>query len=664
MSDHREEIDQLVVVVHGVGDPLPGETLSKLARSIAGKSQPLTETQQVLWLSEPGEKEDQVSTYPSHVRNLQFSHARVKLTEVFWGDISRVRHGVLGVIRGLFEILFGLRYVSYVAADQPDRASQWLKRLGLFATRLIHGPVLAVCLMLAVLTLAVAGTELMWSDSYKSKLWTQILLAGCCGVTLCAASIGYRMNRNRAAKRFWFWADVIAMFVSGLMLIKVIYLDLVYTDVLRGHEVLDGLLWYCRVLVVMLGALWFVETCVIAAAAVCWIVASLNPKTYKPALNVAFLIPAITVGFWGLALPIAWLSAAKSLRGFVELNAFEDLFYEAVPLMGVQVVMGSLVMCSAVIGLSSYTRWRKRNSGVPAESVEESPPRLIVSPLVQFTLAMSSIVGVLLVAFLGFLHIQGVNYPDTYIGYAMAEANKYAVGMLLPSAFLTFLVLPHLQPVFDIILDVVNHFNFRDTQIDDVLNDEDEFDINESTFDSGRLFFFRRDAIHVRFKTALAHYRDEIANRPDLTIISHSQGTMIAIEVLNDPELLWMKNKFRSIKLVTMGSPFSHLYQHYFHHFYPPLDSKYWELLSERVDRWINVYRIDDFVGTRIDFPTDKSLPTSEHPHGQFSNFQVGPRGHMNYWADSDVLRILRSELMDEADSDGSNSLEFKQAAA
>lgn len=663
MPNTPEQIDQLVVVVHGVGDPAPGQTLSKLARSIAGQSHPLTETQQVLWLSEPTEKDDHVATYPSHVRNLRFTNAKIKLTEIFWGDISRVHHGVIGVIRGLFEILFGLRYISYVAADQPNRAAQYLKRLGLLATRMIHGPVLAVCLMLVVLTLAVAGTELMWSDSYKSQLWTQILLAGCCGVTLCAASFGYKLSTNRSAKRFWFWADIVAMFVSGLMVIKVMYLDQVYANAEHCQNLLCGLLWYCRVLVIMLGLLWCAEGLLIMATAVCWIIACLSPKTYKPALHVAFLLPAMIAGFWGLALPIAWLATARTLRRFVELKEFEDLFHEAVPLMGVQVMMATAVAVIATLVLGAYTHWRKKNGEKPASEIKTQPPRLIVAPSVQVMLAFSALVGIGLLAFLGVQDWKQVPYEETRLGFVMAEANKYAVGMLLPTAFLTFLILPHLQPVFDIVLDVVNHFNFRDTEISDVLNDEDEFDINESTFDSGRLFFFRRDAIHVRFKMALAHYRDEIKNRADLTIISHSQGTMIAIEVLNDPELLWLKNRFRSITLVTMGSPFTHLYQHYFRHFYPDLENKQWDLLCDRVDRWINVYRADDYVGTHIDFPTRKTIPTDELPHGAYSNFKVGMRGHMNYWADAEVLDILRDELMGEDEKAGTR-VEFKQSAA
>ena len=191
--------------------------------------------------------------------------------------------------------------------------------------------------------------------------------------------------------------------------------------------------------------------------------------------------------------------------------------------MGVQVVMGTIVLAIACVSLAHYAIWRR--SRADFEHGDENPgrpPRLVVSKMVQLALGCSALVGVSMVGMLELMQFLGYSYEETYLGRMMAEANKYAVGVLLPTAFLAFMVLPKLQPVLDIVLDIVNHFNFRDTRIQDIVNDEDEFDINETTFDSGRLFFHRRDAIHVRFKTALAHFRDKIENRPALTIISLS----------------------------------------------------------------------------------------------------------------------------------------------
>ena len=133
-----------MVVVHGVGDPEPGETLSLFTRSIADEDRPLYEAQQTLWLNEKpdlSESVTQVKTFPAHVRRLKFQDGSIELVEGFWGDLSQVRRGPIGVVLGMFQILFGLRYVAYVAADQPGIAAHWLKKLGLVSSRILHGPV-------------------------------------------------------------------------------------------------------------------------------------------------------------------------------------------------------------------------------------------------------------------------------------------------------------------------------------------------------------------------------------------------------------------------------------------------------------------------------------------------------------------------------------------
>jgi hypothetical protein len=139
-------------------------------------------------------------------------------------------------------------------------------------------------------------------------------------------------------------------------------------------------------------------------------------------------------------------------------------------------------------------------------------------------------------------------------------------------------------------------------------------------------------------KGILKYYREHLPGNPTLTIVSHSQGTMIAIEVLNDEELDWINEKFRHVNMITMGSPFHHIYQKYFAHFYPPLDQPKWALLRRRVGRWLNIFRIDDFVGTHIEFP--KSPATDAF--FRCSNHAVERRGHLQYWSDRQVLQVIR----------------------
>jgi hypothetical protein len=644
----------VVLVIHGVGDPQPGETLSLFARSIAEPDKPLLEQQETIWLSEKSEHGACVQTFGAHLRQLQLRQSPVCLGEVFWGDVSRVRKGILGALLGLVEIIFGLHYVAFAAAHQKSPAAGALQSLGTLATGILHGPVLAVTYFLALMTLTLAGTELAWSASHRAEFWARILILGCAAVAWTSGWIGQQMTRNAGIKEFWFWGKVLATFMLGLAVIKMLWLDNRLPHLMTTNQIKPGLIWYCDVLVMFLGLLWLVEMIVLMAMSFAWLVANTSPGAQRRALHVAFLLPAMAVGFWGLVMPIAWLAAARSLRRFVQLSEFEKLFNEAVPLLGVQCLMAVLVALAGGTVLIRYGNWRTKALKAKAGTGFNQPPRLIVHGGLQLVLAICTLVGMSGVAGVSILLMRGAEIERLWWGQFLVQANHYAAGILMPLGFLIFLAFPHLRPVLDIVLDVINHFFFRQTRLEDSL-DGDEFDIRETTLDNGQLFFARRDAVHLRIKQLLAWFRDNLETRPSLTIISHSQGTMIGIEVLNDPELAWLNRTFSSVRLVTMGSPFSHIYQHYFGHLYPDLSSEAWLPLRSRLDRWLNIYRRDDFVGTRIDFPLKTRAgedgvaePVTLGIDSQCvcSNHPVGLRGHMNYWSDREVLAVLHRELL------------------
>ncbi|MEL7496412.1 MAG: hypothetical protein AAFN77_02290 [Planctomycetota bacterium] len=674
MAASNDQPDQLVIVVHGVGDPPPGETLSLFARSIADHDEPLLETDQTLWLDEKSPDADYKKTFPAHRRSLERNGKTIELCEAFWGDLSRVRRGWLGVLEGMFQIIFGLRYVAYVAADQPGRASHWLKTLGLMSSRVLHGPVLAVTFFLGLLILAVCGTHVVWPDSYRLRIWTTIVLLGCSGLAILAAQIGTKLTRSRVVERFWFWVNVTTAFVTGVMLIRMFCLEHYYPQIAHSCDVHPGLLWYCRVLLILLGMLWFIEIQVILAMAVCWALALTHKKTYAPALHVGLLLPALAIGIWAQAIPMMWVACKESFAALAHLEDFASVFDDAIPFLGVQLAMLAVLMITVSIVLYRYGRWRTQN---PEEAFRRGnkAPRLIVNGALQSVLGICTLIGVALVSSLWLMNTFGSNADaetasSNLLVTVLGKANGYAIAAVVPLGGLMFFVLPHLRPGFDIILDVVNHFYFRPTNVEDVLDDDDEFDIAETTFENGMLFFSRREELHGRLRRILIHYRDELTSPPELIIMAHSQGTMVAIETLNDKDLLWLNNAFRKITLVTMGSPFHHLYQHYFGHCYPELCQPFWASLRRRVDHWVNIFRVDDFVGLDIDFPDSDREPTIDstwtdgtiHETFQrapdtgtqamiqrvvYENHAVGARGHVNYWTDREVLEILLTRVFE-----------------
>ena len=82
---------------------------------------------------------------------------------------------------------------------------------------------------------------------------------------------------------------------------------------------------------------------------------------------------------------------------------------------------------------------------------------------------------------------------------------------------------------------------------------------------------------------------------------------------------------------MTMGSPYTHLYGNYFPSSFPPVPKP--QGGQAVLSAWLNIFRIDDFVGTHIgkgDWPEE---------------FPVAPNGHTNYWIDRSVVAKLRDFL-------------------
>lgn len=667
MTVQDTKIDKVVVVIHGVGDPPAGGTLNRFARSLASDEDPLVEQQTTLWLGERSSVPDRTSTFPTAIRQISFGDSRCELAEVFWGDLSQVKRGTLGLIYGLFQVLFGLRYVAYVAADQPGRAAKYLKMLGLISAKVLHGPVLATTVFLAMITAAALGTDLMWPGSYRDIAWTEVLLGGCACVAVVASILGRRITRSRVVMRFWNWLNIVAVWAVLLMIVKALWIDHAFPEINCLDCAHPGLVWFGRVFVVLLGLMWFAESAVVIAMGVCWFCAWAHRRTYRPAINLGFLLPALAVGIWGQALPMVWVTASEAISKTNRVPELVAAFDEALPLLGVQFLMLVITAMGATLVLGQYFIWRWRNN-VSTFLQGSRPPRLIIHTLQQRLLGACTAVGASLVFVLCSMNILGYPFAHSPLGRTLLEINKYAVVLMVPLGGLSILVLPYLRPGFDILLDVVNHFYFRATNIEDALDDDDEFDIQETTFSSGSLFFSRRDMIHSRIKKILVYYRERLSHRPQLVIVSHSQGTMVAVEILNDPEMAWLNSSFSKTTLVTMGSPLTHLYQHYFGHLYPALNEPFWDEFRNRVDRWLNLFRVDDFVGRQVDFPivTDsqksQTASTSGNTHlmsgfgstgPDCSEHPLGPRGHVNYWQDSEALAVIREEI--SADAEYSN---------
>ena len=686
--------------MHGVGDPIPGSTVKSLARTAGERDAPLRESQDVVWLADRERDKHFIKTFPAHICDLSWGSQRIQMTEVYWGDVSKILHGWLGVVIGVLQILFGLRFLAFVAADQEGWISCLMKWLGLHISRIIHGPVLAINFLLLLLVVTIClnhftnrdSAELAanaWHQSgdrrstieaqsnqelsravqgvvamgaYIARIDSRVIraihwrdvIAGaiCCGIAFLLSTTGWRVTNTRVFERFWFWVKVGSLFLIGVLIFKTFFLaDMIPRSEFSTSN--SGLLWICEVLILLLGLFWFVLIGMLTLLLACWGIALFDRRLHRKPIHLAFLLPALAVGAWSHGLLLFWLFLVDRLDIFFHLPDLPALFDGASVLLGIQFLMGSIIGIAAAISTLGYVIWRQEN-GIREFEMGNPPPRLIVHSGVQLILGLCAIVGSVLVLSIGYAGISGHNYHQYWWGQLLAETNRYAMSMVVPMGMLFVFVIPKLRPVFGIVLEIVNHFFFRSLLLDGQFDDDDEFDIRETSNRKGTIAFTKRELIVNRMMEVLWHFsaNQESNQKPELVIISHSQGTVVSLETLNRLESKPLRQKFSHITLVTMGSPFSHLYQHFFPHYYPSLDSPQWQALQKNLDCWVNIFRIDDPVGTSIDFPQgflyQPNRAGSTPLRSGCSNRPVGGRGHINYFNDREVLDIIHSELLPE----------------
>ncbi len=604
-------VDHLVLIVHGVGDPMPGETLSLFARSVAGAAHPLDEHQEVLWLREERQPRF-VDTFPAHIRFVTSGGKTTEAAEVFWGDLSRVKRSLVGVILGIIQVFFGLRYVAHQAADgQRGWAAKVLKWLGIWTADLLQGPVAAVNIVLAALTFVAVAMEQFATNAYRQAVpsnWC-VLAAGL--VLLIVSVVAYRFFERPVTKKFFVWVAISAIGMGAAVGLRFW---------MAGNLPigLPGVAGYAELFVSLLGFLWLVLTLTMALMFFVFIPAWLTRYTNKPGIIAALLLPALTLGIWGVVIPTVWWFASHNLPVVSKLPEFSLLFNQAVPLLSLQWLMAALVTACLIVVLLFFYHWHRTSTVSDYKNRRLKSPRLILNGWVQLAIAMTAIMGISAVLIIAAYEILGTEPVDQWLGGLLTKYNPLVLSIIPVLGAVAVMILPLSGAAFDIILDVVNHFFF--------------------VKEGGELKFTKRQAINNRMKTLLRHFASELKTPCELTIMSHSQGSMIAAEALPDLDEQWIEDHFSKVTFVTMGSPIFHLYQHYFGHKYP---DDHWRKLGARINDWINIFRVDDYVGTHQD---PRFSDPSQKPPVEVSENPVPPKGHTFYWNDETVLQVLSNK--------------------
>ncbi len=664
-----------VLVIHGVGDTGPGVTMEAFVPPLLEASQGnlvAIEPPEVRLLAETAAAPTAegrsshvplADRLPMHLRRVHVRHPRpgtpkqALFAEVYWADISSTGDSLWNLLLSLFTVVFYLRYISDQAAASPGLFLARALRLLLYgASWLLCGPIAALNGFLLYLLAARFGLVMLLGLLQRLGLTAhgEVDAVDLAGLVLLGTLLGVVLT-YWGGKKAWpgqwrlllVWFTLVGIGMAAWATSRLFLpLEMAWHRPLEQfvlqHLHLEGkdVNAFALHLAVLLSAIhvaFLVLGVVTMLALVIWMLAHGEVwlrwrKFIEPALNAAFGAALLQIGIWVVLVPALGLVVLDRL--FPDLPAedplFKGVFTSYLLHLGMAAVVG---LCAAGVWGWRWT-WVKSHAG-PYETAEKRTlarqiPRLLIHILIILLLIVVSVAGTLL--FLSVFVTRDTRLQDglKLEGYrqavaAVTVAGLTAVGLLFRKGLRAWL---------HILMDIINHFYRERLSFREMLRPAQQPDI--------RVFVIQQ-RIEARFRRVLEEVL-RMAQVTHLTVVTHSQGTMIAIDVLWMPQTAVLLAG-KAVYLVTMGSPFTHLYQHYFPHRYPPLfrnpatgvfNDDAWGRLQQTVQSWVNLYRVDDFIGTHIDgddpgkFPENHCLP-------------VG--GHIGYWNEPLVRQRLGSYL-------------------
>ncbi|MEM6935899.1 MAG: hypothetical protein AAF552_05555 [Pseudomonadota bacterium] len=617
----QEGASTAVVVVHGVGNPEPGATLDRLTASLANTCEAFRlDGPRQTWQAADQRRSDNdlYSFSPVPWQMAEHDGEKVVMAEVYWGSESAIPHSVLGLLQGLFQLIFGMSGLIEARPEGIGRYEWFVAWIGMIGSRLLRGPVFAIntALMFALLGIVLqqgvshSESELLISLNEATPREVQL---GVVGASIACALLGVFLG--------WRWVKAQATRVvspqgtTGVYALSLLAVAGIWpaAAALQGAHDLEAFA------TIPFTLLW--HTFGFVALAVLLVVnLYLGSRLVRPAfsnaerhsLSARAMALAIQFVLWSTIVPSIWLLTLSLVTSDSESFAFWlARFHEVVASDGLQWFYLPLPLLALVWVL--LWRWKQRAG---------NPPRLIVHALIRDALLVSVVFTVIASVVVSVMNLeQAVVLPEIVQRLRRLEVALLPVIPLLvaSSVFVGGVVL-----ALDIGNDVVNYVRLAMPLKSRLKPSEDERE--------------RLRPIRNKFNEVM-----RLLNRHHplerIIVVSHSQGTVLAIDELarsnfgQPPE--WLEQL--DVTLITMGSPFSHLYQHFFPLSYPALDQPVWRRLGQRLNRWINIYRNDDFVGTWID--------AGSQPPFDFEQHAMGTGGHLTYLVDGRVVAIVADAL-------------------
>lgn len=709
----------LILVVHGIGEQHPGETVdSVLAGAVADHQRqadptPFETRSDVLdlpeapfppanrgsdrsrwyrpltnWRLRKTEKRTRhAQPFPVHLRHIGAARSGrhdTTMAEVFWADRSPAPKGVVLTVIDLLRTFLGTGYL----AMENARAT---------GTQLSYGVVVLFCWLFyagiaALNAHLLIGVLIMLGEGWLFELgpargiWPFACIgqAGVCRASayqLLITAGGLTLLAGYLTERFIARSQLVAQFARGLMFFGAcsflfLVVSLINPEAFGAQDVDPMVTYlgrYVAAIVFLIGKMWWLALALCALLYVLWFIdaRSQDPlpgdmgqrRLYAPICSALVLLWMVSISSFWTTLEVGVSRTAVFQGGAAEADMMEpqpdpptdipartadckppdpadvpshqdivpgqveapEIGQAEVPSvlcrlfkvdlaaelggMTVAVICFGILLSTAVLLLIRRVGARHKLGEPRFRHLR----RLLLNRWLQGAFAASTVLIIAAIALPYLKPDEAARGPVITLLDALHGYEDQSSTLLLALAFAFYYFLPPVSSALGIMRDITGYAT------------TDRYVPWEA---SQHEIFSNRDAIEARFSRVL-DLTIKAQNPDRLTIISHSLGTVVATRVLGKrAEANGADDLPADTTLVTMGSPVTHIYRKYFPRNFEVADV----LLSDRIN-WVNIYRSDDFVGTRITGFGDR-----------VRNCAVGAGGHSGYFTDAEVWEHLREE--------------------
>ena len=620
MHSHKKAI----VVVHGIGEQVQGDTLERLAtsyvvtlkqRAARRNTHIRKSTLQLHSRFSANGDQRRIDTFKADVLTAD-DLPDVIFAEVYWADISRILTTSLGFLIGIVRTLTGIRFIVEAAGDSLIHESdgwsaRFVRQIGRYINRMLVGPLVALNAALFFVVLVS-----LWFDSI---FWGH--------VTFGYLSALFLLSIHLLAKAKYLLEETKWDAMAAYLLFAAFLLLGSSFEAIGGYGYLDNVEWISDVF-------WSLLSVGLLVLVVASAVVFLFHKDARPSLTIACAGPCLNVLLWALALSNFWLVGVGDLLPAIDASYGGDgLLFRLFPML-LFLWFAALSVGLTLCGVFYY------RSKIAAENRE--PPeeiwRLILSPwavwsLVVFVAGWFSNTTIAWAVW--FSPVHEIYSSPIHTIHNWTKDNLWLVSLFVVGS--QGLVIGFISQALGLLLDITTYFRREDPIA--LVHSFGESETDDVELAQTKTAFVQREKIADRFRCLVSHMVCE-EDVSELTILAHSQGTVTAIQQLQTIED-WLGTKIPSIRLITMGSPYTHIYQYYF-------PDKFKAPSLEHVAEWINIYTINDYVGTWID---DKAaigtVPKNiarEQVATEWKPDDVRPIGHSGYWADEVVMQIIKDK--------------------